>query len=476
LKFALISAGPNAELGERESKKSIASFPPLGLLYLGAVLKNRGVRVSVLDQAARGLTNDETVEWIKKEDPEVVGFSTFASSGQTAGLISSRVKHINPNIIVVLGNQYATFNPERILNKYPTVDIIGRGEGEGTIIELADCIERDGDLRQVRGIAFRHEGRIFVTPERPLIKDLDSIPFPDRSMLTDEYHCFMAGTNVAPKKFTSLVSSRGCVYDCRFCSCTQFARNRWRHRSVENTLEELRMLADEGYEQLIFVDDSFTTNQKRIIELCKKMRKEKIEMDYICEGRVNSCSYDLFREMAVSGCRILYFGIESGNQRILDYYNKKTTVEQNEAAVRTAKKAGIDVIVGSFIVGAPDETRTEIQNTIDFASRVPLDLPQFNILGVHPGNALWDEFESTGVLEGTDYWETGVAVSQICPTAVPLDEIKRMIHEGFYRFVLRPEYLLRQVNKTAKSGYRLKVFADNFRNVRNIRNSIRAIA
>jgi radical SAM superfamily enzyme YgiQ (UPF0313 family) len=227
---------------------------------------------------------------------------------------------------------------------------------------------------------------------------------------------------------------------------------------------------------LIFVDDSFTANPKLIIELCRRMRKEKIEMDYICEGRVNNCSYELFREMSLSGCRILYFGIESANQRILDYYHKKTTEQQNETAVKTAKKAGVDVIVGSFIVGATDETREEIQNTLDFARKVPLDLPQFNILGIHPGNSLWNEFESKGLLDGTDYWETGVAVSQICPTAVPLDEIKRMIHDGFNHFVLRPEYLLRQAQKTARSSYRIKVFADNLRNLNNVRDSIRVIA
>lgn len=476
MKFALVSVGPNSGLEEREKNKSIASFPPLGLLYLATVLKRRGVRVSVLDQAARGLADDETVDWIEKQDPDIVGFSTFASSGRTAGLISGKIKRKNPNVVVILGNQYATFNPERILKKYPSVDIIGRGEGEETVVELADCIEAGGDMRQIRGITFRQEGRIVATPDRPLIKDLDSIPFPDRSLLTEEYHCFMAGTNVAPKKFTSFVSSRGCPYSCRFCSCTKFARNRWRSRSIENVMEELRILDDEGYEQLIFVDDSFTANPKQTINLCRNMRKEKIDMDYICEGRVNNCSFELFREMAVSGCRILYFGIESANQRILDYYHKMTTAEQNETAIRTAKKAGVDVIVGSFIVGAPDETREEIQNTIDFAKKVPLDLPQFNILGVHPGNALWDEFESRGLLEGTEYWETGVAVSQICKTAVPLEQIKKMIHEGFYHFVLRPEYLLRQVNKTAQSSYRLKVFADNLHRMIDIKDSINAVA
>lgn len=148
----------------------------------------------------------------------------------------------------------------------------------------------------------------------------------------------MAGANVAPKKFTSFVSSRGCVYGCRFCSCTQIAHKIWRSRSTQNTLEELLLLESEGYKQLIFVDDSFTLNPKRVMEICRGMRKEKLDMQWICEGRVDNCSYEMLHEMVKAGCKILYFGIENANQRILNYFNKNITPEQAETAVKTAKK------------------------------------------------------------------------------------------------------------------------------------------
>jgi anaerobic magnesium-protoporphyrin IX monomethyl ester cyclase len=468
LKFSLISASPNAGLDERENKKSIAAWPPLSLLYLASVLEEADVEVSVLDQPGLGLTVEETVKWVKREKPDVLGFSTLASSGRTAALISEKVKEENPDITTIFGNHYATFNPERILRKYASVDIIVRGEGEHTVVQLVNALKKGDDLKKVRGINFRSKSGITGTPDQPLIEEINSLPFPRREMISVDYHCMMAGVNVAPKKFTAFVSSRGCVYRCRFCSCTQIARKAWRPRSAKNAIEELQLLANEGYKQLIFVDDSFTLNPKRVIELCRGMRREKLDFEWICEGRVDNCTYEVLREMVKAGCKILYFGIESANQRILDYYNKKITVEQAETAVRTAKKTGVDAIVGSFILGAPDETREEIQNTINFARRVPIDIPQFNILGAHPGNEIWKEMQAKGLLETEKYWETGIGVSEICPTAVPGNEIKRMVHKAFFQFIKRPNYLVRQLAKTLSSNYRLNVIVNNIARVSDI--------
>ena len=476
MKFSFVNAGPNAGLDEREGKKAVGAWPPLGVLYLAAVLKEKGVEVSVLDQAAKGLTMRETVSWIRAENPDVLGFSTFATSGRTAALISNEVKKENPNVTIVFGNYYATFNPERILRKYPSVDIIVRGEGEQTVADLAGCFENRGRLKDVLGISFRDGSNVASTGDRPLIQDLDCLPFPDRSLIDETYHSVIAGANVAPRKFTSLVSSRGCVYRCRFCCCTQFARNRWRPRSVKNTLEELCFLASEGYEQFVFVDDSFTANPKNVIKLCREMRKEKLDMEWICEGRVDNASYQMFWETAKAGCRILYFGIESANQRILDYYNKRITPEQSKTAVRTARRAGADVIVGSFIVGAPDETREEIRNTIEFASRIPIDLPQFNILGVFPGTDIWNELEAKGFLKGGDYWETGIGVSEIYPTAVPYREIRQMIHDGFYRFARRPSFISKQMARLVKSSYRVRIVVNNLGRVGGVIEGIRSVA
>jgi anaerobic magnesium-protoporphyrin IX monomethyl ester cyclase len=476
LKFCLVNAAPNQGIDEREGRKSIASFPPLGILYLATILERASVEVAVLDQAAEGYTVSDTVRWVMSERPDVVGFSALASSGQMAALLCRKIKEENPDVTTVIGNHYATFNAERILKKYPAVDIVVRGEAEETIVELADRIHKGEDLSKITGIAFRNRNGFTLTSDSPLVKDLDALPFPNRAMLKAEYHSIMAGANIAPKKFTGIISSRGCAFGCRFCSCATLTHNVWRARSAKNTLAELKQLAEEGYKQLVFVDDAFTLNPKRVIELCKGIRREKLDFEWICEGRVDNCSFEMLREMVTAGLRVIYFGIENANQRILDYYHKRITVQQAENAVRTARKAGVDVIAGSFIIGAADETRTEIQNTIDFAKRVPLDIPQFNILGAHPGNDIWNEFVSKGLLNEDEHWETGIAVAEIATTAVPLAEIKLMLNQAFFKHIARPQFLLMEAARTIKSSYRMNVALSNLNRLAGINEDLHNVA
>ena len=386
------------------------------------------------------------------------------------------MKKKKPDTTIVFGNFHATFNAERILKKYPFVDVIVRGEGEYTSLELSKCLEKGANLKDVLGITFRNKENIISTQDRPLIKDVNSIPFPDREMLDIEYHNTTAGIIVAPKKFSGFLSSRGCVYRCRFCGCQKFARNLWRPRSVENIIEELHYLASEGYKQLMFVDDNFTLNPKRVIKLCQRIKKEKIDMEWICEGRVDNCSYEMMREIVKAGCKMLYLGIESANQRILEYYFKQITPKQTRTAVKNSRKAGMEVIVGSFIVGAPRETRQEIQNTLKFAQQIDIDIPQFNILGAFPGMDIWEELKKNVSLNEENYWETGVSVPEISPDTVPYKEIKKMIHKYYHNFLFRPRYILTEVMRTIKSSYRINVVIDNLNRINVITDSLRYIA
>jgi anaerobic magnesium-protoporphyrin IX monomethyl ester cyclase len=472
MKFSFINPGPNPELPIEDTKKMVGAAPPLGMLYIATILRKEGIEVSMIDEAAQGFSMKDTVDWVKKEDPDILGFSTCSSSGRKAAIIAEKVKKANPNIIIIFGNFYATFNAERILKKYPFVDLIVRGEGEHTSLDLIKCLEKKGNLKKVLGITFRKKERIIATPDRPLIKDVDSIPFPDRELLDVEYHNTTAGINVAPRKFSSFVSSRGCVFRCRFCGCRRLARNLWRSRSVENILEELHFLASEGYKQLMLVDDNFTLNPKRVIKICQKMRKEKVDIEWISEGRVDQCPYDMIREMVKANCRMMYFGIENANQKVLDYYDKRTTPEQAEVAVKNARKARVDVIVGSFILGAPNETRQEIQNTLEFAQKLQVDIPQFNILATFPGTDIWDELKMKGFLNEDQYWETGVLVPQVSPDTVPCEEIERMIHESYRRFLVRPSYVLTQLFKFSTSPYRLNLIVNNLKRINTIAESV----
>jgi radical SAM superfamily enzyme YgiQ (UPF0313 family) len=453
--------------------KAKASWPPLGLLYMATLLNEQGAETSILDQPAKNYSNQETVEWIIREDPDIVGFSGLSTSGKNAALMSTQVKKRNPNISIVFGGPYATFNSKRVLTKYPSVDIVVKGEGESTIIELVDVLESSRPLKGVDGITYREGNFLVSTPDRRLLEDLDSLPFPDRRLLDGEYHSEISGVNIAVNKFTSVISSRGCPYRCRFCSCTKLCKGRWRARSVDNTLEELHYLASEGFKQFIFVDDCFTLVPKRTIEICVRMRKEGLDFEWICEGRVDRNSNKIMKELSRAGCKILYLGIESANQRILNYYQKMITPQQSLEAVKRARKAGIDLIIGTFILGAPDETREEIKNTLDFAKKLDIDIPQFHVLGVYPGTDIWDELCIKGGLDEDKYWEAGVEVSKIYPTSVPYNEIVEMITEAVKKFTLRPRFLLHQIGRTLLSSYRRGVIMNNLGNMGEVLETIR---
>jgi len=468
MKFSLINPSPSSDTPDMV----VTAWPPLGMLYIAEVLLANGIEVSILDQAAKRFSMKQTLDWVKKENPDILGFSVLNSSAREAPRLAECVKKENPNVTIVFGNYHATFNAERILRKHLSADVIVRGEGELTSLELAKCCEKNGSLEDIKGITFRKNGKIVSTPDRPLIKDVDSLSFPNRDLVGAEYSSIIYGVKVASKKFTTIVSSRGCPFQCTFCACRKFARGIWRPRTVENIIKELEMLASMGYEQFLFVDDNFTLNVKRVVEFCHRLRKEKLDIEWFCDSRVDNCKYDVLREMVKAGCRIVYFGIESANQRILDYYRKGITPEESEKAVKKARKAGMDVVVGSFILGAPDETRSEIENTLKFVNKLDIDVPQLNILSGIVGTELWADMVSKGYVDEEQYWETGFYVPKISPHAVPFEEICRMMYDHFKAFYLRPKILLTEILRTFKSSYRLSVLTENVHRLNSIVDTV----
>ena len=450
---------------ERYNKDKIEfyGFPPIGLLYLATYLENH-CDVSILDQFARGYSIEKTVNWIKQEDPDILGFSTIttAGTGVSSALIAKKVKEeINPNVNILFGNYHATFNDVRILNKYPFIDACVRGEGEKTLLEIAEKIEKGKGFEDIRGLTYRNNGKIIKNDDRPLIENIDELPFPNRKLLGDiEYKSKVEGLDIALGKFTSAASSRGCAFKCSFCSSSKFW-NKWRPRSPENIVQELSILEENGYKSLLWVDDNFTLNKKRLLKLSNLIRKEKIDLKWMADGRVTQSSRELLTAMKLMGCKVLSYGIESGSQRILDWYNKKITLNQVHEAIKNTKKVGIDFIIGNFILGAPIETREEIMETLNLSLKLKIDFPQFHILGVIPGNWIWDQMVKEKRINPDECWEVGTAV-----LPVPLSELMTRIRATHIKFMQRPSYISRQIFKTLKSGYRIKGFLHNFKNVK----------
>jgi radical SAM superfamily enzyme YgiQ (UPF0313 family) len=198
------------------------------------------------------------------------------------------------------------------------------------------------------------------------------------------------------------------------------------------------------------------------------MKKHKVDMDWICEGRVNQVSNEMLREMQKANCRIMFYGIESANQRILDYYRKDITPSQSILAVKKTRRAKIPFILGSFIVGAPGETLLEIYNTLKFAQKLEIDFPVFNLLGTMPGTDIWDEMVEKKILDVDKYWEEGVHIPDIDPNGVPTEKISNLILVMLRQFFMNPKYILKALYRSVTSYYKITtVFNILIQNLRN---------
>ena len=240
-----------------------------------------------------------------------------------------KVHEANPGTTLVMGGYHSTFAAEKILRDYPFVDYVIKGEAERAFPDLLDRLESGTSAADVEGITFVEDGRAVSQP-LAVIQDLDALPFPDRSLLGDlEYGYFHQNIRLTYGKFTTIVTSRGCPYACTYCSCAAFSQRHWRARSATDVADELEGLHDQGYENVVFVDDNFTLKKSRVTELCEEIRRRKIRMRFYCEGRVDNAPYELLRTMKRAGFDVMYFGVESPTPGVLDYYKKHNLIRVN---------------------------------------------------------------------------------------------------------------------------------------------------
>ncbi len=385
--------------------KTTELWPPLGLLYIASsCAARRGDDVKVVDAFCENLSEDELVQRVIDERPDVFGMNCSTHTFLDAIGVLARVRDKLPDTKTVLGGFHATFACGRILRSYPCVDYVVKGEGERSFPELLDCMEKGVAPSGVDGVGYMGDGRLVISPE-VAIEDLDSLPFPDRSLVQNvEYGYFHKNIRLTFGKFTTVSSSRGCPFGCTYCSCAAFSKRRWRARSPENVVDELEMLYSDGYECCVFVDDNLILKRSRIEKICDLIRQRRIKMRFYCEGRVDEASPSLMRTMKRAGFDVIYFGIESPRKHVLDYYGKGIDADVARRAIRDAKKAGM-IVVTSYIVGAPVESAEDLEVTLDFIRSTRPHGVQINILDCLVGTGIWDALESEGVV-GLDDWTT----------------------------------------------------------------------
>lgn len=410
--------------------------PPLGLAYLASIARSQGDDVRIIDSIAMDYTFEDITGQIKKFDPDLVGLTSTTSMIPDAYKVAELAKEYNKEVKTVIGGPHVTFTQEETLMESPHMDFTVAGEGETSFSNLLLHLKGKKEIKEVKGISYRDSEKIIVTPPEQLIKDVDSIPLPAIDLLPMEK--YKAGT----KRFGTLMTSRGCPYNCIFCSSSLQFGKVWRGHSTDRVLTELRRLVfDYGIHEIEFLDDTFTLNMKRAVEIAKNIKAENLDIKWSGSARVNLFNEEIAKAMKDSGAHTIYFGIESGNQNTLDFIGKGIKLQQAVDSVRKGNEAGLHTL-GSFIIGFPDDTVYEVKNTIKFSKKVKVKIAQFTIATPYPGTRLWQLAKSQNLIKTTN-WRKYTTLNPVMSLKNFSDkQILGWLGRAYAYFYLRPTYLL----------------------------------
>lgn len=339
---------------------------------------------------------------------------------------------------------------------------------------LPDYLDHLDQPAAVAGLIWRDGPRIVTNAPRPLIRDLDQFPYPDRTSLPIDYIESLpldVPAVLSLDKFCTIQTSRGCPYSCVYCDIPSLSDGKWRSRSPEHVLGEMQELNDAGYRSIYLTDDHFLLKRQRISAICEGIVERKLQFKWGCEGRVDAVAIDQFPNMARAGCNFLAFGVEAGTQKVLDRLDKKQTLAQITHAVSEAKKHGIERAHGFFLIGSPGETEADILASFRFAARLRLDTVGFNRLCAYRDTPLWQEYVERGILDDARDWHKWFKGSDIDPTVLPSAVLNRARMKGYAllfarRLLGRPLqtfWLLRTLSRHMQKRDILRLFASPFR-------------
>ncbi len=362
--------------------------PPIGLAYIASVLERDDFEVKILDLSTNRHDLSRLIKLVQDYSPSVIGFTSTTPLILTVYKIIDSLKKNFPDIKYVIGGPHPTALPEEGLEY---ADFIVRGEGEETFLELANAIKNKQKTSSIKGISFKHKKKCFHNPNRPLIKNLDEIPYPAWHLLDlKKYHYF--GSKKAST--ANIFTSRGCPYTCSFCNKNIFGRT-LRVRSNENILGEIDLLVNTfGVKRINFSDDVFNMNKTKTVALCKEITRRNYDLSLFPQNgvRVDSMDKEMLDSFWNAGFDGLVFGVESGDQRILDLNNKCITLKKISHAFKISKNYGFSRW-GLFLLGLPGETKKSIMKTINFSIKLNPDIAKFGVLVPYPGTKVYDIYK-----------------------------------------------------------------------------------
>jgi len=415
------------------------TIPPLNLMYLASSLEEASIPVKIFDDDLYQLGSEKIANAVSKIGPKIVGITATTATIKNSLNYLKNIKDELPNILTVIGGPHPTFMPNEVLKEENSLDVVVMGEGEKTFVDIADTYikNEDKDLSDVKGIVYRNDERIMLTDPRHLIKDLDSLPFPARHLVPFKEYKTSAQAG-------GMITSRGCVYSCNYCSSSLIMGKKFRTRSPENVVNELEELVYKyGLKDVAFLDDVFMLNKKRAGLIADEIKERDLDVNFVASSRVDMVDKSVLESLKCSGMETLYCGVESGSQRVLDLMGKGITLGQVKSAFKTAKDVGVN-IVGSFILGYPGETAKEMDETINFSIKLNPDYSQYSILTPFPGTPIYAMLKKKNLLD-TENWDMYTVLKSVInyeKLGLSKKLVERKLTKAYLKFYTRPKYIL----------------------------------
>jgi anaerobic magnesium-protoporphyrin IX monomethyl ester cyclase len=428
-----------------------APFIPLGIGYLAAFLEKNQYEVNVIDCQLHYPSPKQLADEFAKTKPDVIGLTCATLTYKPALEIVKIAREVRPKCLTIMGGPHVTVLDEQTMREPNAPDVVARGEGEQTLLELSDLASNSdlGNLSRVDGITFKKNDQIVRTKDREFIQNLDDLPHPAYN------HFELKGYKFSDKMYLPIITSRGCPFNCAFCLASKMCGRGFRARSPKKVVDELEWLRDEqGADAFAFYDDTFTFDKKRAYDICEEIIARKVGLPWDCRTRVDQVTQEMLLKMKKAKCELIHYGVESGSQKMLNLMKKGTTVEQNERAIKITKEVGIGAAI-SVVVGYPGETPEMLKQTVDFMKKTKPDYVYMCQAIPYPGTEMAEQLENLGWPmdpEWNHYDEvTPIFKSPLLPQEL-IDETRKQFFNDFFS----PSYYVRE---SLKGDFYSKIMA-----------------
>lgn len=419
-------------------KNIASSTPPFGLALLAAILEQENIGCDILDCEAEHLLLDTIIERIKSHNYRFVGITSTTVTIEIALALTREIKKHFPDITTILGGVHPSIFYKELIEE-PYIDFIIRNEGEKPLLDLLQGKE----LRSIANLSYKVDGQVRHNPENTELYDLaKQPPLAYHKLPMDKY--YSARGSYKRKPSLGMIVSRGCPGRCTFCFSGMFG-SAIRFMPARMIVNEIKYLQQKyGIKEISFYDDTFTSQRKNVVEFCRMLITEKVDLTWSCFARVDTVDRETLQIMKKAGCHQIMYGIESGNEQILKNINKRVDLKRNAEAVKMTQEAGINVRA-AFMLGNPGETEATIRETIAYAIKLEPDIALFNITVPYPGTAMFKWAKENGYLL-TEQWSE-YDLSEPIMRLPTIDEgtVKRYYKIAFRRFYFRTGYLLRKI-------------------------------